>query len=95
MKIQIKNSISTITNSNISAAHLFTIGGQKWRNLRAKFTPTFTPGKLRMMLPTLLKCGSTLEEYVKEHNLNKPLDMKKILCKQYKHSYRFVVNFTS
>lgn len=52
--------------------HLFSLSGQKWRDLRVKLSPTFTSGKLKGMFPIINDCGNALEKYlvksVKEGN---------------------------
>jgi cytochrome P450 family 6 len=44
--------------------HLFNIGGQKWRDLRVKFTPTFTSGKLKAMFPIMRDCGRDMQNFL-------------------------------
>lgn len=44
---------------------LFTLGGQKWRNLRVKMTPTFTSGKLKAMFPIILGVATEVQDYLK------------------------------
>lgn len=44
--------------------NLFAMPGNRWKSLRAKLTPTFTSGKLRNMLPTIMNEGDRLENYL-------------------------------
>lgn len=65
------------------SGHLFNIEDQKWRNLRAKLTPTFTSGKMKFMYPTILAVS---HEFNKCMSLeisknNGEIEMKEILAR--------------
>lgn len=45
-------------------SHLFNMTGDTWRTYRSKLTPTFTAGKLRSMMPTILVQGENLKRYM-------------------------------
>jgi cytochrome P450 family 6 len=61
-------------------AHLFAIGGTKWKNLRTKLTPTFTSGKLKSMFQTLYDCQTNLQEKIEAQVKNeRPIDIKEVL----------------
>lgn len=52
---------------NPLTAHLFALGGQRWRDLRLKLSPTFSASKLKKMFPTIRDCSRVLEQFVEKN----------------------------
>ncbi|XP_036143274.1 cytochrome P450 6k1 [Monomorium pharaonis] len=44
--------------------NLFFMAGKRWRNMRAKMTPTFTSGKIKQMFFILKECGEKLAKHL-------------------------------
>ncbi|CAG9827989.1 unnamed protein product [Diabrotica balteata] len=60
--------------------HLFNLEDEKWRNLRAKLTPTFTSGKMKMMFQTMVSSSEGLQEMLKNASSStEPVDIKDVL----------------
>lgn len=59
---------------------LMVVKNPLWKTLRAKLSPFFTSGKLKMMFSLIKECGDNMEEHVKK-NLHKTLDMKEVCAK--------------
>ncbi|XP_062548384.1 cytochrome P450 6a8-like [Armigeres subalbatus] len=64
------------------SAHLFSLEGAKWRNLRSKISPTFTSGKMKMMYPTMVAAGNQFREYLNEKaTLESEFEMRDLLAR--------------
>jgi len=64
------------------SGHLFLIGGSRWKNLRAKLTPTFSSGKMKMMFQILVDCGHELGSILEKSASNEEvIEMKDILAR--------------
>ncbi|RZC37404.1 p450 domain containing protein, partial [Asbolus verrucosus] len=64
------------------SAHLVSITGTRWRNLRSKLTPTFTSGKMKVMFQTLVECEANLQKQMQEKcTRQEPIDIKDVLAR--------------
>jgi cytochrome P450 family 6 len=63
-------------------ANLLNIEGARWKNLRAKLTPTFTSGKMKIMCPTIVDVGQKFGEAMCTAIVdNGEIEMKDILAR--------------
>lgn len=63
-------------------AHLFSLSGSKWRNLRVRFTPLFTTLKMKMMFGAVVECGKNLQNCLqKPANNGETIEIKDYLAR--------------
>lgn len=64
------------------SAHLFALDNPKWKPLRAKLTPTFTSGKMKMMFGTIVDVGHKfIQTLGKETENVNEIEIKDILAR--------------
>nr|AAF97936.1 cytochrome P450 CYP6N3v1 [Aedes albopictus] len=64
------------------SAHLVALEGTKWKNLRAKLTPTFTSGKMKSMYPTIIGVAEEFQKMMEsEVGGNTEIEMKDVLAR--------------
>lgn len=63
------------------SGNLFSLDGEKWKNMRSKLTPTFTSGKMKMMYNGILACGEPMVDHIKIlANQSQPMNAKEVLA---------------
>lgn len=56
--------------------------GNQWRRLRAKLTPTFTSGKMKMMFSLMIECAEELRNFLEgPASRTEDLEVKEIMAK--------------
>lgn len=64
------------------SAHLVSLNGEKWKNLRNKLSPTFSSGKMKFMFSTIMEVANQFDgcigEIIKETN---EIEMKELLSR--------------
>ncbi|XP_059610500.1 probable cytochrome P450 6a21 [Phlebotomus argentipes] len=64
------------------SGHLFSLSGQRWRNLRNKLSPTFTSGKMKMMHSTIIAVAKEFQNYLEPiAQKNQELEIKDVLSR--------------
>lgn len=64
------------------SAHLLALKGKKWKSSRAKLTPTFSSGKVKMMLGSIITITEELYKVIDEHILDKQsLEIKDLFAR--------------
>lgn len=64
------------------SGHIFLLSGQKWKNLRAKLTPTFTSGKLKQMFEILTEKSESLSKILESKAQNREVvEIKEIMAR--------------
>lgn len=62
------------------SAHLFFLSGQEWKDLRAKLSPAFTSGKIKMMFETVSTICDQMVDFIEPSAKSEQnLEMKEIL----------------
>ena len=72
------------------SAHLFSLPGQRWKNLRTKLSPAFTQNKLKGMFSTFMDCKSKLQNHMEQLADNGDLlDVREVIAS---HTTNLIAN---
>nr|AID61414.1 cytochrome P450 [Calliphora stygia] len=68
------------------SGHLFNLDGPKWKQMRAKLTPTFTSGKMKFMFPCVVEVGErfvqVLSQLLEDNNTKEQgLEIRELLAR--------------
>ncbi|KAF5291527.1 hypothetical protein FQR65_LT01840 [Abscondita terminalis] len=62
------NNLMTEEVEPLMSKNLFNLKGQRWRDMRATLSPTFTSSKMKMMFSLMSECAHEFAQYLEKHN---------------------------
>lgn len=70
------------TSHDFLAYNLFGMEGNEWKDMRAKLTPTFSSGKMKLMYSLIEKCSIQLKDHLEPLAENSEIiDLKEVLSR--------------
>lgn len=70
------------TSHDFLANNLFGMEGNEWKDMRAKLTPTFSSGKMKLMYSLIEKCSEQLRDHLEPlAEKNEIIDLKEVLSR--------------
>lgn len=70
-----------LDEKNPLSQNLFNLKGEKWRILRAKLTPTFTSGKIKIMFGLMKECTAELIEMIDMSIEKEQIEVKEMMAR--------------
>lgn len=70
-----------LDEKNPLSQNLFNLKGEKWRILRAKLTPTFTSGKIKIMFNLMKECTTELIEMIDTSVEKEEIEVKEMMAR--------------
>ncbi|CAB3380246.1 Hypothetical predicted protein [Cloeon dipterum] len=60
------------------AKNLFSLEGQRWRDMRSKIAPAFTTGKMKIMVPYMAEVGQNWLKFLSKNISDEAVDLKEL-----------------
>lgn len=70
-----------LDEKNPLSQNLFNLKGEKWRILRAKLTPTFTSGKIKIMFNLMKECTAELIEMIDTSMEKEEIEVREMMAR--------------
>ncbi|KAF5291526.1 hypothetical protein FQR65_LT01839 [Abscondita terminalis] len=76
------NQIAAEEVEPLIARNLFNLKGQRWRDMRATLSPSFTTSKIKTMFPLISECAAEFAEYfIKQNKKSSEVELKDIFTR--------------
>lgn len=61
------------------SANIFFLGGEQWKFIRSKVSPTFTSSKIKVMFNRMVDCAKHMEEQLKQYENGETFEIRDMM----------------